>query len=124
MVEHQGQVKAEVIKNRKPDKKNLKSLVRQNVDTENATLISDEYEDYIAVSQILPHRWYVDGENHTKTVKSFWALLKRGIVGQYHKVSLRYLGKYIDEFSYRWNRRKDDCLFATTLLRAVGGPTL
>ena len=31
--------------------------------------------------------WYVNGDCHTNSIVSFWALLKRGIVGQYHKVS-------------------------------------
>jgi len=63
--------------------------------------------------------WYVSGDNHTNTIESFWALLKRGIVGQYHKVSLKHLEHYIDEFSYRWNHRKDENLFGLTLQRAV-----
>jgi len=48
-------------------------------------------------------------------------LLKRGIVGQYHKVSYRYLNRYIDEFSYRWNNRQNHNLFGETLIKAVGG---
>lgn len=60
------------------------------------------------------------GDAHTNTIESFWALLKRGIVGQYHKVSLRYLPKYIDEFYYRQNNREEEDLFGLTLQRAVG----
>jgi hypothetical protein len=64
--------------------------------------------------------WYVNGDAHTNNIESFWAILKRGIVGQYHKVSLRYLPKYIDEFSYRFNHRHHDNLFGLTINRAVG----
>ena len=66
---------------------------------------------------------YVDGDAHTNTIESFWALLKRGIIGQYHKVSLRYPSKYIDEFAYKWNHRKadNDALFFSTIQRAIGG---
>ena len=53
-------------------------------------------------------------------MESFWALLKRGIVGQYHKVSIRYLYRYINEFSYRWNNRETENLFGVTLIKAVG----
>lgn len=100
-------------------------LVRKNVDTKNATLITDEYKGYIGIQTLMPHKvvdhsvWYVNGDAHTNTVESFWALLKRGIVGQYHKVTMRHLPKYVDEFSYRWNHRKDENLWATTLQRAV-----
>lgn len=122
MVERNGKIKAEVIKNRKLDSKSLKALVRRNVDTENATLITDEFKGCIGIQLTMPHKvidhsvWYVSGDVHTNTVESFWVLLKRGIVGQYHKVSLRYLPKYIDEFCYRWNHRQDEDLWASTLL--------
>jgi len=122
-----GKVKAEVIKNRKLDSKSLKSLVRRNVDIKNSTLFTDEFSGYFGIKKIMSHKvidhtkWYVDGDKHTNTIESFWALLKRGIMGQYHKVSLRYLPKYIDEFSYRWNNRKadGDVLFFSTIQRAV-----
>lgn len=125
MAERGGNFRAEVVKNRKLDSKNLKMLVRRNVDIKNATLITDEWKGYIGIQMIMPHKivdhaiWYVNGDAHTNTVESFWALLKRGIIGQYHKVSLRYLPKYVDEFSYRWNHREDTNLWATTLQRAV-----
>ena len=73
--------------------------------------------------KVIDHtKWYVDGDVHTNTIESFWALLKRGIIGQYHKVSLQHLPKYIDEFAYRWNHRKtdSDVLFYSTIQRAIG----
>ena len=74
----------------------------------------------------MPHRtinhqlWYVDGDIHTNGIESFWALLKRGIVGQYHKVSVKHLSKYLDEFCYRFNGRKNPELFNQTISRALG----
>jgi transposase-like protein len=64
--------------------------------------------------------WYVDGDCHTNSMESFWALLKRGIVGQYHKVSLRHLPQYINEFCYRFNHRKNVNVFDVTLSKALG----
>lgn len=127
LAEREGNnITAEVFKNRKRlSGKNLKMLVRKNVDTENATLITDEYKGYMGIQTLMPHKivdhsvWYVNEDAHTNTVESFWALLKRGVVGQYHKVSMKHLPKYVDEFSYRWNHRKDDNLFGSTLQRAV-----
>ena len=63
---------------------------------------------------------WVIGDAHTNTIESFWALLKRGIVGQYHKVSLRYLPRYITEFCYRYNHRKHVDLFTLTIHRGLG----
>lgn len=48
---------------------------------------------------------YVDGDNHTNTVENAFSLLKRGIYGTYHQVSIKHLGRYCNEFSYRFNRR-------------------
>ena len=49
---------------------------------------------------------YVRGDAHTNTVEGFFALLKRGIVGSFHSVSRQHLGRYVDEFAYRYDRRK------------------
>jgi len=127
MVERNGNIKARSFHNKPLTSKNLKALVRENIDIKNSTLFTDEYKGYFGIKNMMPHKtinhtvWYVDGEVHTNTIESFWALLKRGIVGQYHKVSARYLPKYIDEFCYRWNHRKDetDDIFSLTLQRAV-----
>ena len=55
---------------------------------------------------------YVRGNVHTNSIESFWALLKRGIVGNYHNVSKKYLPFYLNEFSYRFNNRKNENMFA------------
>jgi len=125
MVQRGGKVKAEVIKRRKLTFKKLASLVREHVDRKNATLITDEWRGYNSMYKLLPHRtinhsvWYANGDIHTNSVESFWALLKRGIVGQFHKVSIRHLAKYIDEFTYRHNNRDNKNVFFDTLERGV-----
>jgi len=126
MIERDGNVKAKVIKNHKLDARTLTSLVRKNIDTKDSTLITDEYKGYIGISKVLPHKvvdhqvWYVNGDIHTNNIEGFWALLKRGIVGQYHKVSLGYLPRYITEFCYRHNNRNNDNIFNLTLAKGVG----
>jgi len=126
MAERDGKIRAKAVKKEKLNVKSLSALVRENIDIKNAILITDEYKGYMGIKYFMPHEvvnhteWYVNGNAHTNTIESFWALLKRGIVGQYHKVSLRYLPKYIDEFCYRQNNRKKEDLFGLTLQRAVG----
>ena len=125
MVERNGRVKAKVVKKYQLKSKDLKSLIRQNVDIKNTTLITDEYRGYFGIQQIMAHKivnhtvWYVDGDAHTNTIESFWALLKRGIIGQFHKVSLRYLPQYVNEFCYRYNYRNREDLFGLTIKRAL-----
>lgn len=106
--------------------KHLSALVRRHVDIENTTLMTDEYRGYFGIKHFMPHEtinhqvWYVDGDIHTNTIESFWALLKRGIVGQFHKVSIKHLPKYLDEFCYRHNNRDNENIFSETLMKAVG----
>lgn len=42
----------------------------------------------------------------TNEAEAYFALLKRGITGSFHHVSKKHLQRYVDEFSYRWDRRK------------------
>jgi len=63
---------------------------------------------------------YVEGIVHTNTVENAFSLLKRGIVGNFHKVSIKHLQRYLNEFSYRFNRRADDGAFMETVYRLAG----
>lgn len=125
MVERGGRVKATVAKKQELTANKLSALVRRNVNTSNTILMTDEYKGYLRMSSYVDHKtinhqqWYVDGDIHTNTIESFWALLKRGIVGQYHKVSLHHLPKYIDEFCFRYNNRKNNDIFNVAILRAL-----
>lgn len=63
---------------------------------------------------------YVRGIVHTNTIESAFSLLKRGIIGNFHKVSIKHLQRYLDEFSYRFNRRNDAGAFTETVRRLCG----
>jgi len=58
---------------------------------------------------------YVTGTVHTQTSESFWSLLKGGIFGSYHHISRDYLPLYLNEFAFRFNRRKDPRIFEALL---------
>jgi hypothetical protein len=49
---------------------------------------------------------YVAGPAHTNSVEGFWSLVKRGISGVYYQVGAEYLQSYLNEYSWRYNRRK------------------
>ena len=62
---------------------------------------------------------------HVNTAESYFALLKRGIMGSFHSVSEAHLQRYADEFAFRWNYRKvDDTERTVALVKASGGKRL
>ncbi|MFY9683449.1 MAG: transposase, partial [Candidatus Sulfotelmatobacter sp.] len=60
----------------------------------------------------------------TNTVESAFSLLKRGIIGSWHKISAKHLQAYLDEMTFRFDRRKRSDLFLDTLHHMVTAPVL
>jgi transposase-like protein len=66
-------------------------------------------------------QWVVPGSKiHTNTVESAFSLLKRGLIGSFHRVSIEHLHRYLSEFEYRFNERKAEDRFSMTLKRMMG----
>jgi len=61
---------------------------------------------------------YVRGQVHTNTIEGFWGALKRGINGTYVWVSAKHLQKYLWEFEFRHNLRREPWLMFELLLSA------
>lgn len=57
--------------------------------------------------EIVDHKagQYVNGDVHTNGIESFWAILKRGYHGTYHRMSNKHLRRYVNEFAARHNIR-------------------
>ena len=60
---------------------------------------------------------YAHGAVHTNSIENFRSLFKRGLIGSFHKVSAKHLPRYLSEFTYRFNNRKDADLFGMTGIR-------
>ena len=71
---------------------------------------------------------YVSASNpelHGNTAESVFAVLKRGLYGVYHSVTVKHLPKYLGEFEYRWNTRSvDDFTRLDRLVREMRGKRL
>jgi transposase-like protein len=52
-------------------------------------------------------RYTKSGPIHTNTIESAFSLLKRGIIGTYHQLSTKHMQRYLHEFEWRFNRRKE-----------------
>lgn len=84
--------------------------------------MTDEHAVYKSVKNIrrrdsvnhIKEEW-VRGNVHTNTIENHWSLLKRGIIGNFHQVSVKHLDRYISEFEYRQNNRKEPDLFIKTV---------
>jgi hypothetical protein len=117
MIERNGKFKAANVNKGNLKAKDLKELVRNNIDLYNTILMTDEYRGYMTMKRIINHlqinhqKEFANSIIHTNNIESFRAILKRGIMGQFHKVSKEYLNGYIDEFCYRFNGRKNPDLF-------------
>jgi transposase-like protein len=123
ILQRDGKVKAKKAKD--VSGKTLMSFIKQNV-KQGSTVSTDEWKGYSKVSQKFIHLIvahgkgeYVKGEAHTNTLEGFWSLFKRGIVGQYHQISEKYLNRYVDEFCFRYNNRKNVDVFNLVILKSV-----
>jgi len=123
-IERGGAVRAKVVQN--TDTPTLDSFVREAVSQRVTLLATDEHSGYRLLGKDYNHGTvthskgeYVVGAIHTNTIESFWSLLKRGIVGSYHKVSKEHLPAYVSEFEFRFNNRKNPYLFRDTLKRLL-----
>jgi len=58
---------------------------------------------------------YVVGAIHTNTIEGFWSMVKRGIIGTFHKVSRKYLPLYVNEFQFRYNNRMNPDIFGAAI---------
>jgi len=106
----------------------LQSLIKSNVAL-GSKVITDEYNSYNGIETFYLHSnvnhvggQYVLGYAHTNTAEGFFSLLKRGIIGIYHSTSRKHLQRYLNEFSFRYNLRKEENgMGFTSLLCNCGG---
>jgi transposase-like protein len=110
--------------------------IRENISEDVDVLVTDEHPVYpyaIAEAGVeqgkhkrIQHKSqiYVQGNVHTNTVENAFSLLKRGIMGTWHRISAKHLPAYLDEMTFRFNRRKRSDLFLDTLRHMVTAPVL
>ena len=67
---------------------------------------------------------YARGNVNTNSVENIWRLLKRSIIGSFHKVSIKHLDAYLDELEWRFNNRDNPWLFRDTLIRLLDSENL
>jgi hypothetical protein len=65
----------------------------------------DKTHTHLSVNHSAGEYVRMGGFVHTNGIESVWALLKRQIIGVHHWVSPKHLNRYVQEMSWRFNRR-------------------
>jgi transposase-like protein len=113
--------------------KTLSAFIKGNVSETVEMFVTDEFPSYsFAVKgkiarkhrQIRHKETYAVGNIHTNTIESAFSLFKRGVMGTWHKISVKHLPAYLQEMAFRFNRRNNEDIFLDTLRHMVTTPTL
>jgi len=110
----------------------LAKYIKENIDPAAVEMfVTDEWAGYPKAAmaaglhgskhETIKHKdhVYAIGDVYTNTVESAFSLLKRGIVGSWHQVSDKHLPAYLNEMTFRFNRRKNSDIFMDTLKHMV-----
>ncbi len=111
----------------------LKDAIRKYVDRA-ASIMTDDFLAYRGIGKefdgghhAVKHSMgeYARGDAHVNSAESFFALLKRGVMGSFHHISKQHLDRYVTEFSFRWDeRRATDSERTVRALRMAEGKRL
>ena len=114
----------------------LAKYIKENISTDVDVIVTDDFVTYpsafrkadmpISKHRVVNHtaKQYVVGDFHTNSVESAFSLLKRGIIGTWHKVSAKHLQAYLNEMTWRFDNRKNPFLFRDTILRLLNSGNL
>lgn len=124
-VERDGKIRLQVIHAR--DRRTLHGWIRKNVADETEAIYTDDWPPYAGIGdddtrhETVNHsaKEWVRGLVHTNSVENIWSLLKRSIVGAFHKVSVKHLERYLDELEFRFNNRHNQHAFRDIMKRLL-----
>lgn len=131
LVERDGEVRSFHVTN--VTSKTLRPMIVKNADrasylmTDDSVVypkIGEEFAGHGSVNHSADE--YVRGTFwHTNTVESYFATLKRGVMGTFHSISEQHLPRYLAEFDFRYNNRNlTDGEKATALIAGAKGKRL
>ncbi len=126
VVQRGGKIRLQKIASR--DRKALHRFVKEHCAPETELIITDEWAPYEGIAdhntrhETVNHKQkeWVRGDIHTNGIENVWSLLKRSVVGTYHKISAKHIDAYLDELEWRFNNRENPYLFRDTLIKLIG----
>lgn len=127
IVQRGGAITGKVVKDAKSE--TLLPIIMDTV-TPGSMVNTDELASYGPLKELgylhvaLNHRkeQWANGIHHTNRIEGFWSHLKRGISSTHVSVSKHHLQKYVDEFSFRYNNRKEPAEMFARMLAQVSKP--
>jgi transposase-like protein len=125
LLERHGEVRTMIVTNTK--KKTLEKQVKANCES-GSFVYTDGLKSYNNLAKEFIHsvidhaEKYVEGNIHVNGIESFWSLLKRGLGGTYISVEPFHLFRYLDEQTFRFNKRKltDSERFSLVARQVIG----
>ena len=96
----------------------VQQFVMNVVDTKNSKLITDNFQGYKKLGEVMTHHtvkhkeeFVKEGWIHTNNIEGFWASIKRAWYGTHHHYTRKYAPLYIAEATYKFNNRKSTDIF-------------
>lgn len=88
----------------------IKPILSYHISKE-STVITDGFGGYFGIAKnykdhiILNHskKIYNIGSYNMSSLEGFWSMVKRAVIGTYHKISVKYLQEYLDELAFKYN---------------------
>jgi transposase-like protein len=125
-----GEARLQVIDDR--SREVLREFIKKHVAPDAEAIYTDDWPAYDGIADKNTRHETVNhsadewarGDVHTNYVENIWSLLKRSLVGSYHKVSKKHLDAYLDELEWRFNNRENPYLFRDTLLKLIKSDNL
>jgi transposase-like protein len=111
LLERGGELRTQVRPNQK--RQTLQSPMREQVEP-GSKVFTDSLKSYEGLDDEYIHKMidhakaYVEGEVHTNSLENAWSLFKRCVHGTWVQLGDQHLFRYLDEQTWRFNRRKQD----------------
>ena len=124
-IQRGGNVRLERIPNIR--RKTLHDFVQRTVKDEAEAIYTDELKSYIGLEDHDTHhetvnhsaeQWVV-GDVHTNSIEGVWSLFKRSLIGSFHKMSKKHMGRYLEELEWRHNNRDNPHIFRDAARRIL-----
>lgn len=103
----------------------LMKVMKKNIGKQTAILITDNDRAFQKLDQEFNRLFVTHSKEFSKAgvsinkVEGFFSLMKRGLIGQYHKLSAKYLPFYLAEFTYRYNQSLNKKAFQKAIELAI-----